>query len=132
MNDAFAAVNRSDAEIVLLGYEPDVRLRTHGWEATGIKAEYRGHPGALELFAALDEEFSEWGWNIRGLVDGGDRVAVRADFTARGRSSGADVTLIDAGTAFHLSHRGKVAHQHWCVGRDGWQQALDAVGLSES
>lgn len=69
---------------------------------------------------------------MRGMVDGGDRVAVRADFVGHGRGSGVETALIGGGTAAKLSARGRVVWQEWFVDQDGWAKALAAVGLAES
>ena len=84
----FAAVNRSDVEVVLLGYEPDTEVRTSGMEATGLRASYRGHDGIREMFAELDDVFSEWGWEVLELVDRGERMAVKINFSTCGRGPG--------------------------------------------
>jgi hypothetical protein len=83
------------------------------------------------LYADLDEVFREWRWSIRAIADGGDRIAVRADFVGYGRSSGVEAAVNDGGTAVMLSDRGRVAWQEWFAEQDGWTKALEAVGLRE-
>lgn len=125
--NAFAAVNRSDVEAVLVGYEPDAEVWTSGMEATGLRDCYRGHDGIREMFAELDAVFSEWGWTVHDLVDRGDRFAARIDFVTRGRSSGVETTVNDAGSAYRLSKRGLVARQDFFMESDGWRQAQDVL-----
>ena len=125
---AFAAVNRSDVEVVLLGYEPSAEVWTSGMEATGLRDCYRGHDGIREMFAELDVVFSEWGWTVRELIDLGDRFAARIDFVTEGRGSGVRTTVSDAGAAYRMSPRGKVMRQDFYMERDGWRRALEAVG----
>ena len=59
--NAFAAVNRSDVELILPGYESDVEVRFIGMDGAGFRDCYRGHEGIREMFADLDEAFGEWG-----------------------------------------------------------------------
>ncbi len=126
LTGAFAAVNRGDLDTVLIGYEPDIEVWTSGMEATGLRECYRGHDGIREMFAELDSVFSEWGWEVSEVVDRGDRVAVRIDFSSRGRGSGVETTQRDLGSAYRLSPRGKCYRQDFFM-RDGWKQALEAV-----
>ena len=131
LKTAFAAVNRSDVEVVRLSYERDIEVWTSGMEATGLRDCYQGHDGLREMFAELDEVFSEWTWTVGEVVDLGARMAVRIDFNTRGRSSGVETTVKGAGAAYWLSSRGKVARQDFYMEGDGWQRALEAVRPSE-
>ena len=45
--------------------------------------------------------------------------------------SGVKIELRSGGTVMELSSRGKIARQEWFVEQNGWQRALEAVGLSE-
>ena len=127
----FAAMARSDVEVVLLGYDPQAEVWMRSMSGVGISDCYRGHEGIRTLYADLDEAFADWGWTIRGVADGGDSLAVRADFVGYGRSSGAATTVNNGGTAVKLSARGAVVWQEWFAEQDGWNNALEAVGLSE-
>jgi hypothetical protein len=127
----FAGMARSDVEIVVLSYEPDAEVWMRTMSSVGIRDCYHGHEGVRILYADLDDAFENWRWAIRGAVDGGDRLAVRADFVGYGRSSGAETALNDRGTAVKFSDRGLVVWQEWFAEQDGWTKALEAVGLSE-
>jgi hypothetical protein len=127
----FAAMARSDVEVVLLSYEPDAEVWMRGMSGVGISDCYRGHEGIRTLYADLDEAFDDWKWNIRAVADGGDRIAVRGDFVGYGRSSGVKTALKDGGTAARVSARGLVVWQEWFIEQDGWKKALEAVGLRE-
>jgi ketosteroid isomerase-like protein len=124
---AFAAVNRSDYEVVRLGYDPGVEIWTSGMEATGINDCYTGHEGIREMFMELDAVFVAWGWTIHDVIDRGDRFALRMDLVTRGRSSDVETTVEDAGAAYRLTRQGKVVQQHFFVERGGWHRALDVV-----
>jgi hypothetical protein len=127
----FAAMARSDVAVVLLSYEPDAQVWMNGMSGVGISDCYRGHEGARNLYADLDEAFDDWSWTIRAVADGGNRIAVRGDFVGFGRSSGVKTALNDGGTAVRFSARGLVVWQEWFVEQNGWEKALAAVGLSE-
>ena len=127
----FAAMARSDVELLVLSYEPDAEVWMRGMAGVGVSDCYRGHEGVRALYADIDEAFDDWKWTIRGVADRGDRVAVRGDFVGHGRGSGAETTILGGGTAAKLSDRGLIAWQEWFVEQDGWTRALEAVGLSE-
>jgi ketosteroid isomerase-like protein len=128
---AFAAMARSDVELLLLSYEPDVEVWMRGMSGVGISDCYRGHEGIRALYADLDDAFADWRWTVRGLADGGDRVAVRTDFVGYGRGSGVKTTVNDGGTAVRLSGRGVVRWQEWFVEQSGWNKAVEAVELQD-
>ena len=128
---AFAAMARSDHELVVLLYEPDAAVWMRSLAGVGFGDSYRGPEGIRALLADFDEAFAEWAWTARAVADGGDRFAVRADFVGVGRSSGARTELQDGGTAVRLSDRGLVVWQEWFAEPGGWGKALEAVGLRE-
>jgi ketosteroid isomerase-like protein len=127
----FAAMARSDVEVVVLSYEPDAEVWVEGMSGVGISDCYRGYEGIRALYAEVDEAFDDWRWTIRAVVDGGDRIAIRTDFVAFGRSSGVETAVNNGGTAVRLSARGLATWQGWFVEQDGWKKALEAVGLRE-
>lgn len=128
---AFAAMARSDVDVVALSYDPNTEVWMRSMFGVGISDCYYGHQGIRALYTDLDEAFNEWSWTIRHVVDGGDCIAVRADFVGYGRGSGAETTVVNGGTAVRLSHRGQVIWQEWFAEQNGWTKALEAVGLSE-
>ena len=128
---AFAAMARSDVEVLVLSYEPEAEVWMRSMSGVGISDCYRGHDGIRALYADLDEAFEDWRWTISAVVDGGDRIAVRADFVGHGRGSGAETAVVSGGTAVKLSDRGLATWQEWFAEQDGWTKALEAVGLSE-
>jgi hypothetical protein len=127
----FAAMARSDVEVVLLSYEPDAEVWMNGMSGVGISDSYLGYEGIRTLYADLDEAFDDWQWIIRGMVDAEDCIAVRGDFVGYGRSSGVKTVLSDGGTAVKFSPQGLIFWQEWFVEQDGWKKALEAAGLSE-
>jgi ketosteroid isomerase-like protein len=127
----FAAMARSDVEVVVLSYEPDAEVWMEGMSGVGISDCYRGYEGIRALYADVDDAFDDWRWTIRAVVDGGDRIAIQTDFVAFGRRSGVETAVNNGGTAVRLSARGLVAWQGWFVEQEGWKKALEAVGLRE-
>ena len=126
----FAAMARSDVEVVLLSYEPDTEVWMRSMAGVGMSDCYRGHDGIRNLYADLDEAFDDWWWTIRAVADGGDRLAVGGAFVGYGRSSGVKTALDNGGTAVKFSARGLIMWQEWFV-ENGWEKALAAVGLSD-
>jgi ketosteroid isomerase-like protein len=127
----FAAMARSDVAIVVLFYEPDAEVWMQSMSGVGVGDCYHGPEGIRTLYGEIDEVFADWAWTIRALADGGDRIAVRADFVGHGRSSGVKTDLRDGGMAIKFSARNLIAWQEWFVEPGGWGKALQAVGLSE-
>jgi hypothetical protein len=127
----FAATARNDFEVMLPGYEPDAEVWMRGMSGVGISDCYRGHAGLRTVFAEMDVAFAVWSWTPRAVVDGGDRIAIRGDFVAYGRTSGIKVATPDSGTAMKFSARGLVVWQEWFTEPGGWKNALEAAGLSE-
>jgi ketosteroid isomerase-like protein len=113
---------RSDVEVLLTVYDPDVEVWMRSMGGVGISDCYHGHAGVHALYADMDDAFEDWWWTIRSVVDGGDRLAVRADFVGHGRGSGAKTELRGGGTAARLSSRGRVVWQEWFVEQDGWMK----------
>ena len=124
----FAAMARSDVDVLVLGYEPDAEVWMRSMSGVGVSDCYRGHDGVRTLYADLDEAFEDWSWTIREVTDSGDRLAIRGDFVGYGRTSGVKTALSDGATAIKFSARGLVTWQEWFVEPDGWQKALAVIG----
>ncbi len=108
-------------------YESDVEIFMRG-APLGFAERYAGDHAWHDLFREFHEHFAEPRWTIRRVVDGGDRIAAEIGFLGRGKSSGVRVER-SVGTAYYFSPRGKVVRQE--IFWDGWDLALEAVGLSE-
>lgn len=91
----WAAFSRGDDEIVLLLVDRDVEINHIGFTpGLGLAERYHGHEGLLEFRRLW---FAEWaGSQIthtpEALIDLGDRIVMRVTLTARGATSGADVS----------------------------------------
>ena len=126
---AFAAMARSDVEVVVQSYEPDAEVWMRAMAGVGVSDCYLGHEGIRALYAELDDVFSDWSWSIREIADAGDGLAIRADFVGHGRGSGVETKVKDGATAVRFSDRGLVAWQEWFTEEDAWAKARGAVGL---
>src|SRR3954452_10112598 len=62
---AFAAMARSDVEVLLSIYEQDVEVWMKSMSGVGISDCYRVHEAIRALYADLDDAFSDWRWTIR-------------------------------------------------------------------
>lgn len=85
--------SRGDVEVALLITDPDVEIRSIGWEALGLSAHYHGHDGWR---AFVRDWLAEWGSYDQvpeRVIDLGDRLILHTKATARGRRSGAGVVL---------------------------------------
>jgi hypothetical protein len=51
MRRTFAAINRRDFDVALLGMEPEAEIEFRGVEATGIAPSYHGHNGFRAFWA---------------------------------------------------------------------------------
>jgi len=89
-------------------YEPDSELRLHGYDAMGLPDRYTGRVGVLAFLDDWEREVGMSAWRPREVIDLGDRVLVRVQFTGTGRMSGAEVTHT-SGWLFHISPRGRIA-----------------------
>jgi ketosteroid isomerase-like protein len=127
----FSAMARSDMDVSVLVYEPDTEVWMYGMDGVGVGGCFRGRDGLRALYREIDDAFERWSWTIDRVLDAGDQVAVRGDFVAYGRGSGAQTALTAGGTLMELSSRGKIARQQWFVEQNGWQRVLDAMGRSE-
>ena len=127
----FSAMARSDVDSNVLVYEPDTEVWMHGMQGVGVGGCFRGREGVRALYGEIDSAFEHWSWTIDRLVDADDRVAVRGRLRRLRRGSGVKIELRSGGTVMELSSRGKIARQEWFVEQNGWQRALEAVGLSE-
>ena len=126
---AFDSVAQQQIEGVLAGYEPDVEFSLVGFDGIGLAGSYAGHEGWFEWAADIFETWADPSWKVKRVLDGGDRFVAEIDFAARGKASGAEVSHT-WGAVYYLTPGGTIARQD-SFGHDGWNQALEAAGLSE-
>jgi ketosteroid isomerase-like protein len=74
---AFAAINRRDFDVVLLGMEPEAEIEFRGVEATGIAPSYHGHDGFRAFWAEWLRDWERVSHGITAVIDLGDRIVIR-------------------------------------------------------
>jgi ketosteroid isomerase-like protein len=125
----WGAQSRQDDELLLvIGYDPNVELNMIGdkFLVLGFAERYHGHEGYREFLRLWRAEWSDVRYKPEALIDFGDRLVMRVTTTARGASSGAEVTLT-AGYALWTAD-GAVVRQdfYW-----DWSACVEALGLSD-
>jgi hypothetical protein len=111
--------------VARLMYESDAELRLRGYAAMGLPDRYIGRQGVVAFLDDWQREVGLSTWRPEEVIDLGDRVLVRVQFTGTGHASGAAL-MHTSGWLFQLSARGRIAvHDFFWE----WQDALEAVGL---
>jgi ketosteroid isomerase-like protein len=88
---------------------------------------YHGHDGARNLIAAFTANFDDWGWEVQELRDAGTRVVSLVDMIGRIKPSGVPIRQ-PMGVVHSDIRDGMLGEARFFL---TWQQALEAVGLSE-
>lgn len=123
----FLAHDRKDVAVTLLVYEPDVEITLSGAAGLGLEERYSGREAWYDFTDDLYESFTDLRYEVKRILDGGDRIVFEFDFLAAGKISEIEVKL-SVGTVMQFSPRGKVQRQElfW---QDGWKLALEAAGF---
>lgn len=126
----WSALSRGDDEIALLLVDRDVEINhVGGLTMTGLAERYHGHEGLLEFLGLWRAEWA--GKQITHtpevLIDLGDRLVWRVKVTARGATSGADVSHTSG--FVHWLADGLVVRQD--VYQE-WSECIEALGLDEA
>lgn len=123
---AFAAINRQDFVLVESYYSRDAVM--HGDPDAvmqlGLDPVYRGRRSLRALTEGWNEAFAEWRWEVRLLIDGGDRWVALGEIVTVGASSEIEVRRPIAATT--RVRGGQISHQdlYW-----EWEDALAVFGL---
>ena len=106
-------------------YDPGAELSFVG-KFADFDETYRGREAAFAAYGAWIDSWEDYRRAPREVIDLGDRVLILLRESGRGKGSGVPV---EARLAMLLAfRRGRVVrHQEF----SDWQQALEAVGLSE-
>lgn len=126
---AYEAVSRGDDEVVLLAFDRTVEINNIGWAMSGLAERYHGHAGFLEFMRAWRAEWagSQITHTPEALIDLGDRFVTRVTITARGATSGADVSQT-AGVVDWWADDVIVRHDtYW-----DWSECRAVLGLDEA
>ena len=123
----FAALNRRDLAVCLLGLHPQIEFRvTRDFLGPDQAEVVYGHEGLLQFLQAWFEAFEDIRYEPEEVLDLGDMFLVTQQLYGTGLGSGAAVTQ----RIFVLSH----AHQGLVVKQETFldrAKALEAAGLSE-
>jgi hypothetical protein len=120
----FAAANRRDFDLLLIGLDPGIEL--HPMFPLDFDASYHGHDGYREAWRVILEAFEDVRLDPQELLDLGDRWLVTIEWSGHGAGSG--VSIGQQGFQLSTLRRGLVVRQDDFVDR---AKALEAAGLSE-
>jgi ketosteroid isomerase-like protein len=124
IRSAFERWNAGDREPPLDDFDPDIEITTT--IGVAFRGEpFRGHEGAREWLAALDENFDRWDLIADEFHDRGDTVVVLGHVRARGRASGVELDQV-VGWLLRLRN-GKVYYFQSFLDHE---EALTAGGIS--
>lgn len=127
MRLAYAAANRRDFELVLVGWDSGSEYRPSGdLMPPDLEAAFHGRDGYLRLWRYWLDAFEDIRWDPEEILDLGDKVLVTTQQTGKGSGSGVSVTE----RVFQLFtlRQGLVARQEDFLDH---AEALEAAGLSE-
>jgi ketosteroid isomerase-like protein len=123
----FAALNRRDFDVVLLGMESEVEMELRGVELTGIASTYHGHDGFRAFWADWLRDWEQVSHGITAVIDLGDRIVIRAWGHHLAPRSG---LRMDSDSAYLFE---------FCDGRVKrlvvwyqWSEAVKALGFAQS
>jgi hypothetical protein len=120
----YAAANRRDFDLLLIGLDPAIEL--HPMFPLDFDASYHGHDGYREAWRVILEAFGDIRLDPQELLDLGDRWLVTIRWSGHGAGSG--VSISQRGFQLSTIRRGLVVRQDDFLDR---QKALEAAGLSE-
>jgi ketosteroid isomerase-like protein len=124
IREAIERWNRGDRAAPLEDIDPDVEIRTGIGDA--FQGEpFRGHEGARQWLAGLDENFETWEILIDECREQGDVVLVLGGVRAKGRGSGIELEQ-EIGWVYEFRDD-KMIRLHTYYDRE---QAIAASGLS--
>jgi ketosteroid isomerase-like protein len=124
---AYAAANRRDFDVVLLGLHPEFEYRpSPDLMPPDLETVFHGHSGYLRLWRYWLDAFEDIHWDPEEILDLGDRFLVRTH--QRGRGSGSGVAVSEPVFQLFELRRGLVASQDDFLDR---AKALEAAGLHD-
>jgi ketosteroid isomerase-like protein len=124
---AYAASNRRDYDLVLLGwdpgseYHPSIDLIPPDQEAV-----FYGHDGMLKLWGYWRDAFEDIRWDPEEALDLGDKLLVTTQ--QKGHGSGSGIAVSQPVFQLFTLRRGLVVRQEDFLDRS---KALEAAGLSD-
>ena len=124
---AYAAANRRDFDLVLVGWDPESEYHpSSDLRPPDLEAIFYGHDGYRKLWRYWLDAFEDIRWDPEEALDFGDRLLVTAQ--QRGHGSGSGVAVSEPVFQLFTLRRGLVVRQEDFLDRT---KALEAAGLSE-
>jgi ketosteroid isomerase-like protein len=122
---AYAAANRRDFDLVLVGWDPGSEYRPSvDLLPPDLEAVFHGHDGMRKLWRYWLDAFEDIRWDPEEILDCGDRFLVTAQ--QRGHGSGSGVAVSEPVFQLFKLRRGLVIRQEDFLDRS---KALEAGGL---
>src|SRR5436190_2089361 len=122
----YAAANRRDFDVVLLGLDPGFEYRPSGdLMPPDLETVFRGHDGYLQLWRYWLDAFGDIRWDPEEILDFGDRFLVTTQ--QRGHGSGSGVAVSEPVFQVFKLRRGLVVRQEDFLDR---AKALEAAASS--
>ena len=127
MRRAYAAANRRDFDLVLVGWDPAGEYHPSAdLMPPDLEAVFYGHDGYRKLWRYWLDAFEDIRWDPEEVLDFGDRLLVTAQ--QRGHGSGSGVAVSEPVFQLFELRRGLVIRQEDFVDRS---KALEAVALRD-
>ena len=124
---AYAAANRRDYDLVLVGWDPASEYRpSRDLMPPDMEAAFHGHDGMRQLWRYWRDAFEDIRWDPEEILDFGDKLLVAAE--QRGHGSGSGVAVSEPVFQLFTLRRGLVFRQEDFLDRSA---ALEAAGLRE-
>jgi ketosteroid isomerase-like protein len=124
---AYAAANRRDFDLVLVGWDPGSEYHPSGdLLPPDLEAVFHGHDGYRRLWRYWLDAFEDIRWDPEEILDLGDKMLVATQ--QRGHGSGSGVAVSEPVFQLFTFRRGLVVRQEDFLDRS---KALEAAGLSD-
>jgi ketosteroid isomerase-like protein len=123
----YAAANRRDFALVLVGWHPGSEYRPSAdLMPPDLEAVFHGHDGYLQLWRYWLDAFEDIRWDPEEILDLGEKILVTAQQSGHGSGSG--VSVSEPVFQLFTFRRGLVVRQEDFLDRS---KALEAAGLRE-
>ena len=127
VRQAYAAANRQDFDLVLIGWDPESEYHpTRELMPPDLEPVFHGRDGYLQLWRYWLEAFEDIRWDPEEILDLGDKFLVTTQ--QRGHGSGSGVAVSQPVFQLFAFRRGLVVSQRDFLDRS---KALKAAGLRE-
>ena len=129
MARVYAAANRRDFEVVLLGWDPGSEYRPSAeLMPPDLEPVFHGHEGYLRLWRYWLDAFEDIRWDPEEMLDFGGRLLVTTQ--QRGHGSGSGVSVTEPVFQLFTLRRGLVVRQEDFLDRSEALEAAGAVGVA--